>query len=87
MDTTAGEVAIHNFRVLRRLRLRSMAAGRRLMLSHEGALLLGSFSGMTANAAADSNVHESSHKALNLILLVFVLYFFEVCICVFLKFI
>lgn len=57
------------------------------MLSHEGALLLGSFSGMTANAAADSNVHESSHKALKLLLLAFVPNFFEVCICVFLKFI
>lgn len=57
------------------------------MLSHEGALLLGSFSGMTANAAADSNVHESSHKALKLLLLAFVPNFFEECICVFLKFI
>lgn len=57
MDITAGKVAIHSFRALRRLRLRSMAAGRRLVLSHKGALLLEGFSGVTANAAMNRNVH------------------------------
>lgn len=57
MDIAAGKVAIHSFRALRRLRLRSMAAGRRLVLSHKGALLLEGFSGVTANAAMNRNVH------------------------------
>lgn len=48
-----GRVTVRNLRALRRLKLRSMAAGRRLVLSHEGALLLESFSGMRANAAVE----------------------------------